>query len=179
MPTCRRRALAGVRGVIHTAGWVSLGPDHQGISHSTNVELTKRLLARRRRRASSDLFTRRLCTRWRRERRSDRRTSRRTWNLRSARLVVHPHQAGGRANGAGGERGYVHDDRALPGDGAGPAGSQADVDADRPGFSRKRWLPLRPEAGFRSWIRACWLSLIAARWSPGGQGSDMPWSGRI
>jgi dihydroflavonol-4-reductase len=43
-PDVRRRALAGVRGVIHTAGWVSLGPDHQGISQSTNVELTKQLL---------------------------------------------------------------------------------------------------------------------------------------
>ena len=41
----RRQALAGVRGVIHTAGWVSLGPDHQGISHSVNVEVTERLLA--------------------------------------------------------------------------------------------------------------------------------------
>jgi dihydroflavonol-4-reductase len=40
----RRRALAGVRGVIHTAGWVSLGPDQLGISHSTNVERTKELL---------------------------------------------------------------------------------------------------------------------------------------
>jgi dihydroflavonol-4-reductase len=40
----RRRALDGVRGVIHTAGWVSLGPDQHGISHSTNVERTKELL---------------------------------------------------------------------------------------------------------------------------------------
>ncbi len=40
----RRRALQGVRGVIHTAGWVSLGPDQLGISHSTNVERTKELL---------------------------------------------------------------------------------------------------------------------------------------
>ncbi len=40
----RRRALDGVRGVIHTAGWVSLGPDHQGMSRSSNVEVTKRLL---------------------------------------------------------------------------------------------------------------------------------------
>ncbi len=41
----RRKALAGVRGVIHTAGWVSLGPDDKGISHSTNVEVTQRLLS--------------------------------------------------------------------------------------------------------------------------------------
>ena len=41
----RRKALAGVRGVIHTAGWVSLGPDHKGISHSVNVEVTERLLS--------------------------------------------------------------------------------------------------------------------------------------
>src|SRR5262249_55402752 len=38
------RAVAGVRGVIHAAGWVSLGPDRRGISHSTNVELTRGLL---------------------------------------------------------------------------------------------------------------------------------------
>jgi dihydroflavonol-4-reductase len=43
-PDVRRRALEGVRGVIHTAGWVSLGPDHQGVSRSSNVELTKELL---------------------------------------------------------------------------------------------------------------------------------------
>jgi len=40
----RRKALEGVRGVIHTAGWVSLGPDRQGISQSVNVEVTERLL---------------------------------------------------------------------------------------------------------------------------------------
>jgi dihydroflavonol-4-reductase len=41
----RRRALEGVRGVIHTAGWVSLGPDVLGTSYSSNVELTRSLLA--------------------------------------------------------------------------------------------------------------------------------------
>jgi len=41
----RRRALAGVRGVIHTAGWVSLGPDVLNTSYSSNVELTRSLLA--------------------------------------------------------------------------------------------------------------------------------------
>ncbi len=41
----RRRALAGVRGVIHVAGWVSLGPDRQGISQAANVEVTRQLLA--------------------------------------------------------------------------------------------------------------------------------------
>jgi dihydroflavonol-4-reductase len=41
----RRRALDGVRGVIHTASWVSLGPDRLGISYATNVEATRRLLA--------------------------------------------------------------------------------------------------------------------------------------
>jgi dihydroflavonol-4-reductase len=43
-PDVRRRALDGVRGVIHTAGWVSLGPDHLGVSHSSNVVVTKELL---------------------------------------------------------------------------------------------------------------------------------------
>jgi dihydroflavonol-4-reductase len=41
----RRRALHGVRGVIHTAGWVSLGPDADALSYSSNVELTQLLLA--------------------------------------------------------------------------------------------------------------------------------------
>jgi dihydroflavonol-4-reductase len=41
----RRRALVGVRGVIHTASWVSLGPDRHGLSHSVNVESTAQLLA--------------------------------------------------------------------------------------------------------------------------------------
>ena len=44
-PDVRHRALVGVRGVIHAASWVSLGPDRRGISHATNVEATARLLA--------------------------------------------------------------------------------------------------------------------------------------
>jgi len=34
-----------MRGVIHTAGWVSLGPDILGTSYASNVELTRSLLA--------------------------------------------------------------------------------------------------------------------------------------
>ncbi len=41
----RRRALQGMRGVIHAAGWVSLGPDVRRTSQSSNVELTRSLLA--------------------------------------------------------------------------------------------------------------------------------------
>jgi dihydroflavonol-4-reductase len=41
----RRRTLAGIRGVIHTAGWVSLGLDALGNSHAINVEVTRQLLA--------------------------------------------------------------------------------------------------------------------------------------
>jgi dihydroflavonol-4-reductase len=41
----RTRALEGVRGVIHTAGWVSLGPDREGTSFATNVEATRRWLS--------------------------------------------------------------------------------------------------------------------------------------
>ncbi len=41
----RRRALVGVRGAIHTAGWVSLGLDPQGQSHAINVDVTRQLLA--------------------------------------------------------------------------------------------------------------------------------------
>ncbi len=41
----RRRALGGVRGVIHTAGWVCLGLDPRGTSHAINVEATGQLLA--------------------------------------------------------------------------------------------------------------------------------------
>ena len=41
----RRRTLAGIRGVIHTAGWVSLGLDSLGTSHAINVEVTRQLLA--------------------------------------------------------------------------------------------------------------------------------------
>jgi dihydroflavonol-4-reductase len=43
-PDVRRRAVAGVRGVIHTASWVSLGPDRHKISHAVNVESTGHLL---------------------------------------------------------------------------------------------------------------------------------------
>jgi hypothetical protein len=44
-PEVRRRALVGVRGVIHAASWVSLGPDRRGLSEATNVESTNHLLA--------------------------------------------------------------------------------------------------------------------------------------
>ena len=41
----RRQALEGVRGVIHTAGWVCLGLDPLGLSDAINVEATRQLLA--------------------------------------------------------------------------------------------------------------------------------------
>ena len=40
----RRSALAGVRGVIHAAGWVSLGSDPSGEALAVNVEATRALL---------------------------------------------------------------------------------------------------------------------------------------
>jgi dihydroflavonol-4-reductase len=41
----RRRVVEGTRGVIHAAGWVSLGPDIRGTSESVNIEITRSLLA--------------------------------------------------------------------------------------------------------------------------------------
>jgi dihydroflavonol-4-reductase len=41
----RARAVEGVRGVIHAAGWVSLGPDRQQTSYDINVDATRSLLA--------------------------------------------------------------------------------------------------------------------------------------
>lgn len=43
-PVARRLAVAGVRGVIHAAAWVSLGRDPAGLSRAVNVEATQRLL---------------------------------------------------------------------------------------------------------------------------------------
>ena len=43
-PAIRRRAVAGVRAVIHAAGWVSLGRDAGGLSQAINVEATRGLL---------------------------------------------------------------------------------------------------------------------------------------
>src|SRR5437660_939502 len=40
----RARALAGVRGVVHSAGWVSLGSDPRGESRAVNVDATRALL---------------------------------------------------------------------------------------------------------------------------------------
>jgi len=40
----RRRALIGVRGVVHAASWVCLGLDSRGHSHAVNVEATAGLL---------------------------------------------------------------------------------------------------------------------------------------
>jgi len=40
----RRRAVEGVRALIHAAGWVSLGRDVKGLSQAINVEATRGLL---------------------------------------------------------------------------------------------------------------------------------------
>jgi dihydroflavonol-4-reductase len=40
-----RRALTRVRGVIHTAGWVSLGPDRGGLGQILNLDATRQLLS--------------------------------------------------------------------------------------------------------------------------------------
>jgi dihydroflavonol-4-reductase len=44
-PSDRRRALEGVRGVVHSASWVSLGSDPRGEGASINVEATRGLMA--------------------------------------------------------------------------------------------------------------------------------------
>jgi dihydroflavonol-4-reductase len=44
-PADRRRALRGVRGVIHSASWVSLGADPNGNGTAVNVEATRGFLA--------------------------------------------------------------------------------------------------------------------------------------
>ena len=44
-PSDRRRALRGVRGVVHSASWVSLGSDPRGQGASINVDATRGLLA--------------------------------------------------------------------------------------------------------------------------------------
>src|SRR5437868_4328572 len=44
-PEVRRRASAGIRGVIHAASWVCLGLDPRGMSHVVNVDSTRQLLA--------------------------------------------------------------------------------------------------------------------------------------
>jgi dihydroflavonol-4-reductase len=43
-PEDRARALAGMRGVMHCAGWVSLGSDSRGQGRATNVEATHALI---------------------------------------------------------------------------------------------------------------------------------------
>ncbi|QEH32606.1 3 beta-hydroxysteroid dehydrogenase/Delta 5--_4-isomerase [Aquisphaera giovannonii] len=45
----RLRAVEGVRGVIHTAAWVSLGKDPKGLSRAINVEATRQFLDEARR----------------------------------------------------------------------------------------------------------------------------------
>lgn len=45
-PDTRKRAVAGVWGIVHAAGWVSLGPDRKGLARAVNVEATTALLDR-------------------------------------------------------------------------------------------------------------------------------------
>ena len=48
-PDVRRRAVDGMRGVIHAAGWVSLGRDRRGFGHEINVVATRHLVEESRR----------------------------------------------------------------------------------------------------------------------------------
>jgi dihydroflavonol-4-reductase len=48
-PSVRRRSVAGMRGVIHAAGWVSLGSDRRGLGHEINVVATRELFEESRR----------------------------------------------------------------------------------------------------------------------------------
>jgi dihydroflavonol-4-reductase len=48
-PAALRAAVAGMRGVIHTAAWVSLGRDRHGLSRTINVDATRGLLNEARR----------------------------------------------------------------------------------------------------------------------------------
>lgn len=43
-PDTRRHAVAGARGVVHAAGWVSLGRDRDGQARAINVDATRALL---------------------------------------------------------------------------------------------------------------------------------------
>jgi len=43
-PVTVKSTVTGMRGVIHTAAWVSLGRDRQGLSRAINVDATKNLL---------------------------------------------------------------------------------------------------------------------------------------
>ncbi|ODU02348.1 MAG: hypothetical protein ABS79_00575 [Planctomycetes bacterium SCN 63-9] len=45
-PSTLRSAVSGMRGVIHTAAWVSLGRDRRGNSQAINVDATRELLNR-------------------------------------------------------------------------------------------------------------------------------------
>ena len=130
-PAVRRRALSGVRGVIHTASWVSLGPDRLGISHATNVDATSQLLAE-----AARVGCRTLCLYFDAllaRRRHTRAARGRIHGMESPalRLRLHAHQEASRAVGAGGESAAILDDRALPGNGPGTARHQTDVDQDR------------------------------------------------
>ena len=129
----RRRALAGVRGVIHAAGWVSLGLDPRGTSHAINVEATAATPGRGRARpASSGSSTRRRSTPWPPAPPDEPADEFAAWNLgrvdspytrtkrEAERLVLEA--------GRSGLSTIAH----LPRDGDGSARYQADFDDDRP-----------------------------------------------
>jgi dihydroflavonol-4-reductase len=43
-PSVRKKSVAGMRGVIHVAGWVSLGSDRRRLGHQINVVATRELI---------------------------------------------------------------------------------------------------------------------------------------
>ena len=172
----RRRALVGVRGVIHAASWVSLGPDRRGISQATNVEATGHLLAEaaaagaERFVYTSTLYSLAAGTE---SQPADEFTA---WNLQYldsdyTRTKRQAEQLVLEAN-----RPRILHDRALSGDGSRPARYQADVDRDRQGLFAARSSPSFRRAASRSSMSNCWPWPIAGRWYAATAASVMRWS---
>ncbi len=174
-PNVRHRALAGVRGVIHAASWVSLGPDTRGISHATNVEATGHLLAEAgvgRRRTLRVYIDHLLLGRGNREPAGGRVHGVEPPSLG---FRLHADEAASRAIGTGGESAAILHDRALSRDGSRPARYQTDVDRDRQGICRARSSPLFRPVESRSLMSNCSPWPIAVRWYAATAASVTRW----
>ena len=159
----RRRALDGVRGVIHTASWVSLGPDRHGVSHATNVEATGQLLAESAEAGAerfvytSTLYSLAAGTP---EQPADEFSA---WNLERFDSAYMRTKRQAEQLVLAANRSAIFDDRALPGDGPGTARYQTDFDQDRQGLCphARGDCPAGRHSDYRR--RTCW------RWPIGGR----------
>ena len=172
----RRQAVAEMRAVIHSAGWVSLGQDASGLSQAINVEATRGLLDDAKRASverfvlTSTLHTLAAGTA------ANPADETSTWNLQSVDSPYARTKREAESLVRSGEPGHIHDGRPLPWHGSWTTRPEADLDPNPPctcSLSRGVSAPwrhtdcrrggTRPRSSHGSHSRSTWPALCSRR----------------